>query len=82
MGQHAEEDREEKMNREVIIAGALRTPFPWGALNYPFSGLNTKLYVADALNHNLGDRFRSTQILNLVAPALGRKSARLVCISK
>jgi 3-hydroxybutyryl-CoA dehydrogenase len=43
-----------------------------------FSGLDTKLYVADALNQSFGDRFRSSQTLrNMVAARhLGRKSGK------
>jgi 3-hydroxybutyryl-CoA dehydrogenase len=43
-----------------------------------FSGLDTKLYVADALNQSFGDRFRSSQTLrNMVAARhLGRKTGK------
>ncbi len=43
-----------------------------------FSGLDTKLYVADALDQSFGDRFRSTQTLrNMVAAGhLGRKTGK------
>jgi 3-hydroxybutyryl-CoA dehydrogenase len=43
-----------------------------------FSGLDTKLYVTDALNQSFGDRFRSTQTLrNMVAAGhLGRKTGK------
>ncbi len=43
-----------------------------------FSGLDTQVYVSEALTQSFGDRFRSTQSLkNLVAAGhLGRKSGR------
>jgi len=43
-----------------------------------FSGLDTKLYVSDALNQSFGDRFRSSQSLkNLVSAGhLGRKAGK------
>lgn len=43
-----------------------------------FSGLDTKLYVSDALTQSFGERFRSTQsVRNLVAAGhLGRKSGK------
>jgi 3-hydroxybutyryl-CoA dehydrogenase len=43
-----------------------------------FSGLDTKLYVCEALTQSFGDRFRSTQSLKKLVAAghLGRKSGR------
>ena len=77
----AERILEEGIASKEDIDKACRLAFnhPMGPFELAdFSGLDTKLYVADALNQSFGDRFRSTQtVRNLVAAGhLGRKSGR------
>lgn len=74
----AERILEEGIATKEDIDKACRLAFnhPMGPFELSdFSGLDTKLYVADALNQSFGDRFRSTQtIRNLVAAGhFGRK---------
>jgi len=77
----AERILEEGIASKEDIDKACRLAFnhPMGPFELAdFSGLDTKLYVADALNQSFGDRFRSTQTLrNLVAAGhLGRKRGK------
>lgn len=77
----AERILEEGIATKEDIDKACRLAFnhPMGPFELSdFSGLDTKLYVAEALNQSFGDRFRSTQTLrNLVAAGhLGRKSGK------
>lgn len=77
----AERILEEGIATKEDIDKACRLAFnhPMGPFELAdFSGLDTKLYVADALNQSFGDRFRSSQtVRNLVAAKhLGRKSGK------
>jgi len=77
----AERVLEEGIATKEDIDKACRLAFnhPMGPFELAdFSGLDTKLYVADALMQSFGDRFRSTQtVRNLVAAGhLGRKSGK------
>lgn len=77
----AERILEEGIATKEDIDKACRLAFnhPMGPFELAdLTGLDTKLYVADALNQSFGDRFRSSQTLrNLVAAKhLGRKSGK------
>jgi len=77
----AERILEEGIATKEDIDKACRLAFnhPMGPFELSdFSGLDTKLYVADSLHQSFGDRFRSSQSLrNLVAAGhLGRKSGK------
>ncbi len=77
----AERILEEGIATKEDIDKACRLAFnhPMGPFELAdFSGLDTKLYVADALNQSFGDRFRSSQTLRTMVAAghLGRKSGK------
>lgn len=77
----AERILEEGIATKEDIDKACRLAFnhPMGPFELSdFSGLDTKLYVADALTQSFGERFRSTQtVRNLVAAGhLGRKAGK------
>lgn len=77
----AERILEEGIATKEDIDKACRLAFnhPMGPFELAdFSGLDTKLYVADALTQSFGERFRCTQtVRNLVAAKhLGRKSGK------